>query len=87
MFKSKILGISTAPVEVTFDGIFSSQTLSIQNTHASEHAYLGNPTVTSTDYGFKLKAGESLTLDLSGQDKLWAMATANVYLAVMIIAS
>jgi hypothetical protein len=89
MFRSRNVTISATepPKEVTFDyGIYSSETISIQNTHATENVYLGNSTVTYTDYGHKLKAGESLTLDISRDDKLFA-AGSGVILAILSIVS
>lgn len=47
----------------------------VTNTHASADVFLGGEGVTSTAFGYTLKAGASLTLELGADDHLYAVST------------
>lgn len=52
-----------------------SQSLSvaIQNLHATHFVYLGDSTVSTTSYGFRIDPGQTWTADLHPEDEMWAV--------------
>jgi hypothetical protein len=86
MIRSRNLTLSGTAQEVTIsDGIAAPNTISIQNTHASLNAYIGNETVTTSSYGVRLKSGEAASFDLDAYDKLYAVGDSGATLAILII--
>jgi len=86
MIRNKNLTLSGTAQELTIaDGIDTANTISIQNTHASLNAYIGNEAVTTSSYGVRLKAGEAVSFDLNASDRLYAVGDAGATLAVLII--
>ena len=49
-------------------------TVSMQNTDASINIYIGDSSVTSSSYGFRLIPGAALSLDLTSGNNLYAIA-------------
>ncbi len=60
-------------------------TLSIQNIKTIGYAYLGNASVTTTNYGHKLYPGQSFTIELSKSDDLYAVGDSGVQVALFEI--
>ena len=88
MIRSRILTMSATAQELTIaDGIDTSNTISIQNTHASLNAYIGTSGVTTSAYGIRLKSGEAVSFDLAAADQLYAVGDAGATLAILIIES
>lgn len=46
------------------------------------YAYLGNESVSSSDYGHKLYPGQSFTIELAPSDKIFAVGDAGVSIAL-----
>jgi hypothetical protein len=61
----------------------TNNTISVQNTDASAPLYIGNESVTVTEYGIKLFAGQIWSADLKPDDQVYAVGTSTV--AVMIL--
>jgi hypothetical protein len=58
--------------------------IAVRNTDASNPVYLGGSGVTSST-GFLLKAGESMTFNVVGDDSLYAIATgATVTVSILV---
>jgi hypothetical protein len=86
MIRNKNLTLSATAQELTIaDAINTPNTISIQNTHATLNAYIGNDSVTSSSYGIRLKSGEAASFDLGENDRLYAVGDAGATLAVLII--
>ena len=65
---------------------WNNMTLVIQNVHATEAIYIGNAGVTTSDYGIKLAAGQSLSLDdLKPLEDIYAISAAASTLSVLSI--
>ena len=62
---------------VTTPGIHSGADVTIQNVDETAIVYLGGEGVTSTDYGFKLTAGAAWSVELSGNDHIYAISDTN----------
>jgi len=86
MIRNKNLTLSATAQELTIvDGIDVPNTISIQNTHASLNAYIGNEAVTTSSYGVRIKAGEAASFDLGASDRLYAVGDTGATLAILII--
>lgn len=61
-------------------------TVSIQNTHNANYLYLGGPTVSASNYGFRLEPNQTYTAELSNNDLIYAIASAsNTYAAIIYL--
>jgi hypothetical protein len=68
---------NTTATRLTPNGTHSGMDITIQNTDSSAYVYLGGDGVSSTDYGFKLSPGSSWSVELPGQDALYAISSIN----------
>lgn len=67
---------STTAQRLTPAGTHSGMDITIQNVDSSAIVYLGaNDQVSSTDYGFRLKPDHAWSIELSGNDSLYAIAS------------
>lgn len=83
MIKQKIQALNTTPVDLTYTGIIDPLVvLSIQNIATSGFAYLGNEKVSSADFGHKLYPGQSFTIELAPNDKIFAVGDSGVSVAL-----
>jgi hypothetical protein len=48
--------------------------ITIQNVHESAYVYVGGEGVTSSDYGFRIAPGSAFSIELPGQDALYAIS-------------
>ena len=65
---------------------WNNMTLIVQNVHATEAIYIGNIGVTTSAYGIKLAAGQSLSLDdLLPTEAVYAISAATSTLSVLSI--
>jgi hypothetical protein len=83
MIKQKIQALNGTPVDLTYTGIIDPLTvLSVQNIMDSGYVYLGNENVSSLNYGHKLYPGQSFTIELAPNDKLFAVGDSGVSVAI-----
>jgi hypothetical protein len=86
MIKQKIQLLDSTPVDLTYTGLIDPHTvLSIQNIMTTGYAYLGNENVSSVTYGHKLYPGQSFIIELSPNDKLFAVGDAGVSVSVFTL--
>lgn len=86
MIKQKIQLLNSTPVDLTYTGLVDPHSvLSIQNIMTTGFAYLGNENVTSSAYGHKLYPGQSFTIELSPNDKIFAVGDSGVSIAVFTL--
>lgn len=86
MIRQQIIELSGTPIDVTYSGVNDRLTvLSIQNIMSSGYAYLGNQNVTTNNYGHKLYPGQSFTIELAPNDKLFAVGDAGVSIAKFVL--
>ena len=65
---------------------WNATTLIMQNVHATEPIYIGNTRVTTSAYGVKLAAGQSLSLDdLQPTEAVYVISAAASTLSVLSI--
>lgn len=55
------------------DSYSQQLTISIQNLHASHFVYIGDATVSSTSYGFRIDPGQTFTAVLAPQDEIYGL--------------
>lgn len=67
---------NTATTLLSPFGIHSGVDITIQNVNASGYIYIGGENVSSTDYGYRLMPSHAISLELSGQSSLYAIASA-----------
>jgi hypothetical protein len=68
---------STSATRLTPNGVHSGLDITIQNTDGSAHVYLGGVDVTTSDYGYRLAPGAAWSVELPGQDALYAITDTN----------
>ena len=65
------------PVRLTPNGAHSGMDITIQNVSSSANVYLGaNAQVSDENYGFRLKPDFAWSIELTGKDALYAIASA-----------
>jgi hypothetical protein len=68
---------STSATRITPNGVHSGLDITIQNTDGSAYVYLGGVDVTTSDYGYRLAPGAAWSVELPGQDALYAITDTN----------
>jgi hypothetical protein len=68
---------STSATRLTPNGVHSGLDITIQNTDGSAYVYLGGVDVTTSDYGYRLAPGAAWSVELPGQDALYAITDTN----------
>lgn len=58
-------------------GTHSGTDITIQNLHHEAYVYIGGPTVTSSDYGFRLTPGSAISFELPPKDSIYAVTDTN----------
>ena len=81
----KNLNVDT-PVELTIeDNINSVCTLVVENINDSGNIFIGNNSVSSNDFGFKLYPRQAFTVELRPYDRLYAVADSDIQISCMSI--
>ena len=77
---------TTTPVELTFDdNINGVSTLIVQNISETDYIYIGNSTVSSSDYGFMIYPRQAFTVELRPFDRIYAVGSAAIEAICMCI--
>ena len=83
MLRHRIVELTSTPVLMTtHEPVDRLNVLSIQNVMTTGFAYLGNSNVSTTTYGHKLYPGQSFTIELAPNDRVWAVGDAGVSVAI-----
>lgn len=73
---------------LTPNGTHSGMDITIQNVSPSGYIYIGgNNTVSSESFGYRLLPNHAWSIELSGKDDIWAVASAPDVKAAVFIAS
>jgi hypothetical protein len=76
---------SETPTLLSPSGVHSGCDLTMQNVNASGYIYLGNSSVSSTSYGFRILPNHSISFELPGKSAMYAVSSVdNMQVAVMI---
>jgi hypothetical protein len=68
---------SSEATRLSPNGIHSGIDITIQNIHATAIVYIGAEGVSSSDYGYKLTPSNAWSIELPGQDALYAITDTN----------
>ena len=68
---------STAATRLTPNGTHSGLDFTVQNVHATAIVYIGGIGVTNLDYGYRLGSGAAWSVELQGQDAIYAITDTN----------
>jgi hypothetical protein len=86
MIRQEIVQLGSSPIDLTVTGVIDPLTvMSVQNIMSSGYAYLGNENVSTSNYGHKLYPGQSFTIELAPNDKLYAVGDSGVSIAKFIL--
>jgi hypothetical protein len=86
MIRQEIIPLNSTPVNLSVSGVIDPLTvLSVQNVSSSGYAYLGNEDVSTSIYGHKLYPGQSFTIELAPNDKLFVVGDSGVSIAKFIL--
>lgn len=68
---------NTSATRLTPNGLHSGMDITIQNIHESAYVYVGAEEVSASDYGYRIAPGAAFSIELPGQDALYAISTVN----------
>ncbi len=68
---------NTTATRLSPNGLHSGMDITIQNIHESAYVYVGAEGVTASDYGYRIAPGAAFSIELPGQDALYAISTVN----------
>jgi hypothetical protein len=75
---------NTTDTQLTPNGTHSGMDITVQNISDTAYVYLGGEGVNSEDFGYRLAPGAAWSVELPGQDALYAIADTNgTYIAVL----
>ncbi len=58
------------------NGVHSGTDITVQNVNDSGYIYIGGESVTANDYGYRILPNHAISVELSGQSSLYAIASA-----------
>ena len=77
---------TTTPVELTIeDSINGVNTFIIENTSETANVYIGNESVSTSNYGFLLYPKQAFTAELRPFDRLYGVSSTTTNVACMCI--
>ena len=68
---------NTSATRLTPNGKHSGMDITLQNVNDSGYIYIGGENVTSTNYGFRIMPNHSFSIELNGNDAIYAIASSN----------
>jgi len=84
MLRTRNLTLTSTAQEITIDDMIdTANTISVQNTDSSDPVYIGNESVTSSNYGIKLSAGQIWSADLGPNDQVYAVGTSTASILIL----
>lgn len=68
---------SQNPTLLSPPGVHSGCDLTMQNANDTGYIYLGDSTVSSTSYGFRIMPNHSISFELPGKNNMYAVSSSN----------
>lgn len=68
---------SSTATRLTPVGLHSGMDITIQNIHESAYVYVGGEEVSASVYGYRIAPGAAFSIELPGQDALYAISSVN----------
>lgn len=86
MVKHSLLSLSSSTATALSPTVTHAGTdITIQNVNESGYIYVGNESVTTTSYGFRILPNHSISFELPGTDSLYAVSSVNGMNAAVIM--
>jgi hypothetical protein len=86
MLTHSLITLSSSSVtRISPAGVHSGCDVTVQNANDTGYIYLGNSSVSSTNYGFRILPNHSISFELPGKDALYAISSVNSMKAAVII--
>jgi hypothetical protein len=63
--------------KLTPNGKHSGMDITLQNVNDSGYIYIGGEGVTSSNYGFRIMPNHSFSIELNGNDAIYAISSSN----------
>lgn len=78
MDQSLVTLSNTTPTRLTPNGKHSGIDITLQNVNDTGYIYIGGTdTTSSTNYGFRIMPNHSFSIELNGNDAIYAIASVN----------
>lgn len=78
MDQSLVTLSNTTPTKLTPNGKHSGIDITLQNVNDTGYIYIGGTdTTSSTNYGFRIMPNHSFSIELNGNDAIYAIASVN----------
>lgn len=68
---------NTSATRLTPNGIHSGMDITLQNVNETAYVFVGGEGVTSSNYGFRISPNNGWSIELPGQDALYAISDVN----------
>ncbi|NDB60728.1 hypothetical protein EB001_20130 [bacterium] len=68
---------NTSATKLTPNGKHSGMDITLQNVNDSGYIYIGGEGVTSSNYGFRIMPNHSFSIELNGNDAIYAISSSN----------
>ena len=75
---------NTDPIRLTPNGIHSGMDITLQNVNATAYVYIGGASVSTTNYGYRIAPDNAWSVELPGQDALYAISDTNGAFVAML---
>ena len=86
MIKTRNLTLSGTAVSVlSSDTTPSYASVAIENTSTTGFAYVGDSTVTTSNYGFKLYPAQTITMEINQYEALYLCGDTGVTVAILVL--
>ena len=78
MDQSLVTLSNTTPTRLTPNGKHSGIDITLQNVNDAGYIYIGGTdTISSTNYGFRIMPNHSISIELNGNDAIYAVSSVN----------
>lgn len=78
MDQSLVTLSNTTPTRLTPNGKHSGIDITLQNVNDTGYIYIGGTdTISSTNYGFRIMPNHSFSIELNGNDAIYAVSSVN----------
>lgn len=75
---------NTSATRLTPNGVHSGIDITLQNVNETAYVYIGGADVSTTNYGYRIAPDNAWSVELPGQDALYAISDANGAFVAML---
>lgn len=81
----KLLPVSTTPVHLTNWNVLRSRSAVIIKNISFANVYIGNASVTTSNYGFRLLPEQTLSVELAPYDELYGVSPDSAEVSILVV--